>query len=323
VVDNASSHNLFEQITSNKARNLDSNTVRYYRNETNIGMFGNWNKCSELVNTPYLLILGDDDILDIHYIEMMSRVINKQGLNTICCSQVYRFEGEPPEFMSENSFNETKLNLKNGIDLLKSVARKGLWWPTQSTCYPTKLLLENPFRNPSIKRHSSADWYWIHSFAKSHNFCIYEEPLYKVRSHKNNAGNINNSYVTLSQAETLWDAGVTLFKAKEFNESSISFRMSAISILNSFIYDPLKCIRTINDSIHEKDPFILFVVKSWSNYSWMIRSILNNKNPVTRYILYLICRIARFTYRFNPMIFQKLAVGKFKVSELELEKKSD
>ena len=38
--------------------------IRYFRNEKNIGMFGNWNRCISLSRAEYITILNDDDILD-------------------------------------------------------------------------------------------------------------------------------------------------------------------------------------------------------------------------------------------------------------------
>jgi glycosyltransferase involved in cell wall biosynthesis len=37
--------------------------VFYYRNEKNMGMFGNWNRCIELARAPYVTFCHDDDML--------------------------------------------------------------------------------------------------------------------------------------------------------------------------------------------------------------------------------------------------------------------
>lgn len=37
--------------------------ILYYRNEENIGMFGNWNRLIELARAPFVVFLHDDDIL--------------------------------------------------------------------------------------------------------------------------------------------------------------------------------------------------------------------------------------------------------------------
>lgn len=37
--------------------------IKYYRNQGNLGMFGNWNRCIELAPAPWFCILNDDDLL--------------------------------------------------------------------------------------------------------------------------------------------------------------------------------------------------------------------------------------------------------------------
>lgn len=37
--------------------------IQYYRNEKNLGLFGNWNRCIELAPTELLVFLHDDDLL--------------------------------------------------------------------------------------------------------------------------------------------------------------------------------------------------------------------------------------------------------------------
>lgn len=41
---------------------LNSSKVLYYRNDKNIGMFGNWNRCIELARSPLVTYLHDDDM---------------------------------------------------------------------------------------------------------------------------------------------------------------------------------------------------------------------------------------------------------------------
>ena len=42
---------------------INSDKVLYYRNEKNIGMLGNWNRCIELARAPYVVFCHDDDML--------------------------------------------------------------------------------------------------------------------------------------------------------------------------------------------------------------------------------------------------------------------
>lgn len=45
--------------------------IFYFRNEQNIGMFGNWNRCIELSQTEWCCLLHDDDMLMENYIETL------------------------------------------------------------------------------------------------------------------------------------------------------------------------------------------------------------------------------------------------------------
>ena len=72
VVDNGSSHNKFKLLCEKY-----QGRVKYYRNPDNIGMFPNWNRCFELAETEYAIIVGDDDILMPTYIEEFLKVYEK------------------------------------------------------------------------------------------------------------------------------------------------------------------------------------------------------------------------------------------------------
>lgn len=65
VVDNASDRADFPAIL----REYSHPDLRYHRNPVNLGMGGNWNECIRLCQTPYLLILHDDDYLETDYVE--------------------------------------------------------------------------------------------------------------------------------------------------------------------------------------------------------------------------------------------------------------
>lgn len=62
VVDN-NPYDLKEE-TQNLAvvKEFSANNILYYQNESNIGLFGNWNRCLELCNSPYLTFCHDDDM---------------------------------------------------------------------------------------------------------------------------------------------------------------------------------------------------------------------------------------------------------------------
>lgn len=47
--------------------------VSYYKNDTNVGMVMNWNRCLELARGEYVTILHDDDLLEPGFAEEVNR----------------------------------------------------------------------------------------------------------------------------------------------------------------------------------------------------------------------------------------------------------
>ncbi len=74
VVDN--NDNFDDNETLEMIKNFNSDNIAYYKNEKNLGMFGNWNRCIELANGEWILILHDDDTIEKNYIQEMVKYIN-------------------------------------------------------------------------------------------------------------------------------------------------------------------------------------------------------------------------------------------------------
>jgi glycosyltransferase involved in cell wall biosynthesis len=62
IIDNASDQENTQSLLDH-VRSLGTYPIRYYVNEANIGMFGNWNRCITLARGKWLTILSDDDLL--------------------------------------------------------------------------------------------------------------------------------------------------------------------------------------------------------------------------------------------------------------------
>lgn len=78
VVDNESNPE-FSGLVDRAIRRFTSHNFRVYRNEANLGMFGNWNRCLELANGKYVTILSDDDVLKPNFIQYtMSHVSGRE-----------------------------------------------------------------------------------------------------------------------------------------------------------------------------------------------------------------------------------------------------
>lgn len=54
--------------------------IRYFKNNENYGMFGNWNQCLGLARGRYVTLLHDDDLLDTPFAIIMNRLVSNKEL---------------------------------------------------------------------------------------------------------------------------------------------------------------------------------------------------------------------------------------------------
>jgi glycosyltransferase involved in cell wall biosynthesis len=152
VVDNNSSHNQFEDY-------CNINNIRYYKNQTNIGMFGNWNKCFELCNTEFVMLLGDDDYLDNNYVEVFLDKLN-QYPNLDLFYTDFASINYPENKLSFHKhtipfgyFNKADTILEYGIEYK-------LGFPLVTATFK-----KSSFQGFYTAFHASNDWLWIYSNA--------------------------------------------------------------------------------------------------------------------------------------------------------------
>ena len=74
VVDNNPERN---DATELYIASLNNPKIKCYKNAENIGMTGNWNRCIELCEGEYAVLLHDDDILSSTYLFNVLRVLSK------------------------------------------------------------------------------------------------------------------------------------------------------------------------------------------------------------------------------------------------------
>lgn len=82
VVDNESDPVMAEEV-DNVVRSFEASNLYLYRNEINIGMFGNWNRCIELAKSEWISILNDDDLLKPGFLQAVLQA--KFGESMVAC----------------------------------------------------------------------------------------------------------------------------------------------------------------------------------------------------------------------------------------------
>lgn len=88
VVDNEASQE--ENETEKLIKQYNNPKILYYKNEENIGMFGNWNRCVELARGEYVTILNDDDWLNKNFLYEIMRNIKKDNAISVV-SKIYDY----------------------------------------------------------------------------------------------------------------------------------------------------------------------------------------------------------------------------------------
>lgn len=120
VVDNNPFFSITDQIIN---KNKDGR-IKYFKNSSNLGMEGNWNRCIELANGKWISFLHDDDLLANDYLFNLQVLLEKNISFDILCSNAIIFT-ENIDFKNSNIIKKimskwlvsnNKLMVKNVID---------------------------------------------------------------------------------------------------------------------------------------------------------------------------------------------------------------
>jgi glycosyltransferase involved in cell wall biosynthesis len=193
VVDNGSDTDFFEIQCQEKG-------VKYFKNEKNIGMFSNWNRCIDLVESEFIYILGDDDVLDNRFIEIFINSLNLNPDLDVFYSDFFLLKN------NENNIYNSFLNnifkfptgyLDNGNLIINYAALFGLGFPTISCIFK-----KQKFNSFYTKLHASNDWLLFYSNIENCKIIGTPEKLVYYRKHSSsdtkNAKTISTTFLSHS-----------------------------------------------------------------------------------------------------------------------------
>jgi glycosyltransferase involved in cell wall biosynthesis len=75
-------------------QSFNSPNLSLYRNEANIGMAGNWNRCITLARGDWFTILNDDDLLKTDFLSIVWNVKSSRTSSAFIAANVEHFGGE-------------------------------------------------------------------------------------------------------------------------------------------------------------------------------------------------------------------------------------
>lgn len=174
VMDNGSSHNKFREICE-----LKSKRIKYIKNEKNIGMFPNWNKGIENCSSKYFLILGDDDILDLDYVEKFYEILSKYPNIDIYYTDFNFFYNDNKKIIPSKWGMFTGYG--TGLEYLKHNKKRDLNFPTISCIIKTELFKNNLFYD---EFHASNDWNWLYKNIEKLEVYGNKKAKLRYRKHK-------------------------------------------------------------------------------------------------------------------------------------------
>lgn len=86
VVDNDSEQKMSAEV-DHVIASFDAPNLRLFRNQANIGLYGNWSRCIELASGHWITILNDDDLLDQSFLaETLAVVSNNRSIRLVGCA---------------------------------------------------------------------------------------------------------------------------------------------------------------------------------------------------------------------------------------------
>jgi GT2 family glycosyltransferase len=133
---------------------LDDPRVRYFRNEQNLGVTGNFNRCLELAEYDHLVLMGCDDLLHANYLAVVRKALaeHPQAAMVQPGVVVIGSDGSPVDTLADTvkrklyAPKEQGAGLLGGEELSASLLR-GNWLYFPSICWRTDAVAPIGFRD--------------------------------------------------------------------------------------------------------------------------------------------------------------------------------
>ena len=113
VVDNDSDSIIYESETEKLIKSYGDPKILYYKNEDNLGIYGNWNRCLELARGKWYIMLHDDDILLNDFLKETLYILSRNP--NISCIKVRHFILDERSNAEKNTFKEKLKNYRRKI----------------------------------------------------------------------------------------------------------------------------------------------------------------------------------------------------------------
>lgn len=138
---------------------LGDHRISYYKNNINIGMYNNWNRCITLAKGKYITILNDDDTLNQNYLSAAYENLKKEPkMEAFLCD--FQYINHESKIIGNKKKHSSKIIKINPLDFMRGNINPG----SLGILFRRKSLLEIGGYDESF--YPSADYIFLLNFTK-------------------------------------------------------------------------------------------------------------------------------------------------------------
>ncbi len=271
VVDDHSAHNDFKEI----CETFDDSRIRYVKNENNIGLFGNWNRCIQLANSDFISILCSDDLIEGNAFKLFLEAYTKDNTIDVFFGSFTTFEKAKNDAKVQRTFKEGPMS---GFQLLSNAILNGLGFPVLSIMR-TSTMRKWPYVS---KPHSGNDWLWIYSNATRLNLYATGQTINYWRRHVDQDA-IKNQDITRDCWPLMY---FNMSKQLKKQNRILAWRAErrAKGVIMSTLINEYRKDRTLEKRLHHSNianDIFLEAILDIVNHNWILKKLLysNHKDP--------------------------------------------
>ncbi|WP_319370798.1 glycosyltransferase family 2 protein [uncultured Ilyobacter sp.] len=233
VVDNDSECTSSESKTEELIKNYNNPKILYYKNDENLGIYGNWNRCIELARGNWYTMLHDDDLLLEDFLKEIFNLI--KNIPEISCVKARHYIYDQRIDAKKKKFKEKLKDLRGKI------------WKYSELDF----LISNPIGGPvgivmerekavdiggfNEEYYPSSDYVFFTNYCTKYNLYYYNKVLCFYRISKNES--LNNG--TMIKATRVHYDIINILRKKNafrnffFKEYSLYFSLKALKEIKS------------------------------------------------------------------------------------------
>lgn len=225
VVDNASTDNT-EEVVSRYVKS--DPRVRYFRNASNLGMVGNWNKCLEYSAGDYVKILCSDDVLAPECLQVAVEALDRlPNVGLVTCGR--QVVDENLGFLHVLQFSETA-GVWSGEDAIRRSLEK-----LNPIGEPTAVVFRRRLAargfNPLVNQLADIEM-WLHILQQS-DLYFDPRPLCQFRQHPNQCTQENVKSLRVIEEEFAIVEGLENFLRQNYSITFIA-KVRFLKALNAW-----------------------------------------------------------------------------------------